>query len=136
MFVFVFVFVWFFFLSLTCSSCAMSWLQCAQFPFLSFSQLNISEPELIFKYHRQWFIRLVLTFPQLCCFSPNKTSTTVKSVWMSNAIKIAIQCNSKISWLSDSRKRSVLCNLLHHYNMSTYDHLSLSPCTVIYLWDK
>ena len=31
-------------------------LQCAQFSFLSFSQslLNISEPELIFKYHGQW----------------------------------------------------------------------------------
>ena len=35
--------------------CASSpWLQCAQFSFLSFPQLNISEPELIFKYHGQW----------------------------------------------------------------------------------
>ena len=30
------------------------WLQCAQFSFLSFSQLNISAPELTFKYHGQW----------------------------------------------------------------------------------
>ena len=29
-------------------------LQCAQFSFLSFSQLNISKLELIFKYHGQW----------------------------------------------------------------------------------
>ena len=31
-----------------------AWLQCAQFSFLSFSQLNISKLELIFKYHGQW----------------------------------------------------------------------------------
>ena len=29
------------------------WSQCAQFSFLGFSQLNISEPELIFIYHGQ-----------------------------------------------------------------------------------
>ena len=33
-------------------------------------------------------------------------------------------------------KRSVQCNLLHHYGMSTSDHLSLSSCTVICLWGK
>ena len=31
-----------------------SWLRCAQFSFLGFSQLNISEPELIFKNDGQW----------------------------------------------------------------------------------
>ena len=41
-----------------------------------------------------------------------------------------------MTWSLDSRKRSVQCNLLHHYNMSTCDHLSLSSCTVIRLWEK
>ena len=30
------------------------WSQRAQFSFLGFIQLNVSEPELIFKYHGQW----------------------------------------------------------------------------------
>ena len=38
------------------------WSPCAQFSFLGFSQLNISEPGLIFKYHGQWRKPLVLFF--------------------------------------------------------------------------
>ena len=40
----------------------------------------------LFAINITWFVCLVLTFPQLCCFIPNKTSTTVKiykRVWMS-----------------------------------------------------
>ena len=55
---------------------------------------------------------------------------------MSNMIKIIIQCNSKISESSDSRQKSVQCNLIHHYNISTFDHFSLSSRKALCLWDK
>ena len=51
-------------------------------------------------------------------------------------IKIIIQCNSKISESSDNRLKSVQCNLIHHYNMSTFDNFSLSSRKALCLWDK
>ena len=48
------VFVWFFSHMYILHYASSPWLQCVQFLFLSFSQLNISEPELIFKYLGQW----------------------------------------------------------------------------------
>ena len=71
------------------------WLQCAQFSFLSFSQLNTSEPELIFKYNILIHIfttNMIYSFsfdiPIVMLVYSEQKSTRVKWVWRSKVIRI------------------------------------------------
>ena len=78
------VFVWFFPPHMYILHCGSSpWLQCVQFSFLSFSQLNISKLELIFKYLMPltwaWSDRWLLARWMHCCDDLSLSLLTVAS---------------------------------------------------------
>ena len=65
-----------------------------------------------------------------------RTSTIVRWVPMWKVIKMYCSIYFQNFWIrGNSQKRNAWCNLLHHFNMNTFDHPSLSSCKVICLSD-